>query len=344
LESRPFARDRSAWANGFGAASVSISLALLLAIVGMLYETVSRRYAALSIPAPGELIDLGGRRIHLDCRGKGSPTVVFESGLDVLGSMSWERVIGPIARMTRVCAYDRAGYLWSDAQHQRRDAISVAVELRAVLKRAKEPGPFLMVGHAVGGVYAMVFAALMEDDVRGLVLLDSAHPDQEEMFARVLGVHEVPLWMRARDRIRRAFGPFWATVGVVRLQGVPLPPDVDATSARIANAFGPASREAIWSEESGMHAAFKEAGAVRDLGARWLTVLTADPPRSASDPDDPRDNERAGWLQLQHDLGTFSSRSEQQLVPGARHHIQLSRPVAVIAAVHEMVNRIRAEP
>jgi pimeloyl-ACP methyl ester carboxylesterase len=341
LEQRPFKRDRSLWANGYGAATVLLTLTLVVALAGMTYETVARRYAMLSIGAPGALIELGGRSIHLDCRGHGSPTVVLVSGHDVLGSLSWSRVHAPLARTTRVCAYDRAGYLWSHAQHARRDAVGVALELRAVLTRAKERGPFVVVGHGEGGLYALAFSAIMENDVKGMVLLDAVHPEHEQHFAKALGSGtELPLWMRVSNRVRRALGPFWATVGVTRLQGVELPPDVDAPSARIANAFAPSTREAIWGEESGLTATLREAGAARHLGDRYLTVLTADPPPSASDPD--RNTlARETRLALQRDMTSWSTRSHQELVIGARHHIQLSKPAAVIGAVESMLADLR---
>ncbi|MET0283907.1 MAG: alpha/beta hydrolase [Polyangiales bacterium] len=341
MEERPFTRQRSAWAHGFGAATVTLTLTLVLALAGMMYETVARRYADVSIRPPGALIDLGGRSIHLDCRGRGSPTVVLEAGHDVLGSLSWTRVHGPLARTTRVCTYDRAGYLWSDAQHARRDAIAVAVELRAVLTRAQEKGPYLIVGHGEGGLYALAFVAIMKSHVKGVVLIDAAHPDQDKHYAKALGSgSELPLWMRVRNRVRRALGPFWATVGVLRLQGVELPPDVDEASARIALAFAPTSREATWSEESAKNATLREAGAARDLGDRWLTVITADPPPSAGDSD--RDDlARETRLALQRDMTRWSTRSHQDLVVGARHHVQLSKPAAVIGAIERMVDLLR---
>jgi pimeloyl-ACP methyl ester carboxylesterase len=341
LEERPFTRERSVWAHGFGAATVMLTLTLVMALAGMMYETVARRYTRLNTTPPGALIDLGGRRIHLDCRGSGSPTVVLEAGHDVLGSLSWKRVHDPLARTTRVCTYDRAGYLWSDAQHARRDAIAVAVELRAVLTRAQEKGPYVIVGHGEGGLYALAFVAIMQSHVQGVVLVDASHPDQDKHYAKALGSGtELPLWMRARNRIRRALGPFWATVGVLRLQGIELPPDVDEASARIALAFAPSSREATWSEESAKDATLSEAGAARDLGDRWLTVVTADPPPSASDSD--RDElARETRLALQRDMTSWSTRSHQELVIGARHHVQLSKPAAVIDAIDQMVTRLR---
>jgi pimeloyl-ACP methyl ester carboxylesterase len=316
---------------------------LLLAIAGMFYETLSRHYATTSIPAPGVMIELGGRGVHLDCRGQGAPTVVLESGLDQLGSLSWSKVHEPLSRLTRVCAYDRAGVLWSDAQHARRDAVAVALELRALLHRAKEPGPYVMVSHSFGAAYALLFTAMMKSEVRALLLIEAAHPDQDERFAAAFGGTEHAWWTHAYYRLLRALGPFWTTVGVARLQGVMLPRGVDEESARIANAFGPSSREALWAEESALKTSLREAGAVRKLGDRWLTVLTADPPDDQHGPNEPDARGRPVWLALQADMAHWSTRSEHTIVRGSRHHIQLSHPGAVIHAVRELVLRVRNE-
>lgn len=91
-----------------------IALVALTVIAGSGFEGVSRIAAARSFPAPGRLVDIGdGRRLQLDCRGTGSPVVVFESGLDTLGSLSWMRVQDEVAKTTRACAYSRAGIMWS---------------------------------------------------------------------------------------------------------------------------------------------------------------------------------------------------------------------------------------
>jgi hypothetical protein len=90
------------------------SLVALATVVGVVYELLGRRHAAQEFPPPGKLVDIGGRRIHLDCRGIGSPTVIFESGLDMIGSLSWSAVHDEIAKSTRACAYSRAGIMWSD--------------------------------------------------------------------------------------------------------------------------------------------------------------------------------------------------------------------------------------
>src|SRR5689334_14700140 len=95
--------------------AVGIGALLLVAIVfGSIAEMVMRKRAASRYPAPGQLVDVGGRRIQLDCRGSGSPTVVLESGLDNLGSVSWALVHDSIAATSRTCGYSRAGIMWSD--------------------------------------------------------------------------------------------------------------------------------------------------------------------------------------------------------------------------------------
>ena len=91
-----------------------VGLLALAAIVGAAYELNGRRQATREFPPPGKLVDIGGRKIQIDCRGSGTATVVFEAGLDMGGSLSWSSVHDSIAKTTRACAYSRAGIMWSD--------------------------------------------------------------------------------------------------------------------------------------------------------------------------------------------------------------------------------------
>src|SRR5215213_7765967 len=105
----------------------AIGLACLTAIAvgsGAGFEAAMRGRTARGYPAPGRLVDIRGRRLQLDCRGRGSPTVVLEAGLDHLGSLSWAAVHDSIARTTRVCAYSRAGIMWSDPSPEAFDLTS----------------------------------------------------------------------------------------------------------------------------------------------------------------------------------------------------------------------------
>ena len=113
------------------------AFAALLVLAGVVYERLGQYRAARDFPPPGKMVDIGGRRIQLDCRGAGSPTVVFEAGLSVEGSLSWSAVQPKIADHTRACAYSRAGLMWSDSSGAPHSAKQVAQDLHAALTNAE---------------------------------------------------------------------------------------------------------------------------------------------------------------------------------------------------------------
>ena len=132
------------WAKRIGIAVGSLVATLIL--VGASAEAIMRARARREYPAPGQLVDMGGRRIQLDCRGAGSPTVVLESGLDTYGSQSWVAVHDSIAKTSRTCAYSRAGIMWSDPASSAFDSKHVSEDLHAALAKAGERPPFVVVG------------------------------------------------------------------------------------------------------------------------------------------------------------------------------------------------------
>jgi pimeloyl-ACP methyl ester carboxylesterase len=139
------------------------------------YETVRESLDARAYPMPGQLIDVGGHRLHLHCTGSGSPTVVLEPGGGAASSdLGW--IAPAVARDTRVCVYDRAGRGWSDAADGPQDGAHIAADLHTLLDRAHVPGPYVLAGHSFGGLYVLSFAAQFPDQVAGMVLLDSTAP------------------------------------------------------------------------------------------------------------------------------------------------------------------------
>ena len=148
---------------------------LMIAAVGGGYQTVRESLDARAYPPPGQLIDVGGHRLHLYCTGSGSPTVVLEPGGGASSSdFGW--ITPAVARDTRVCVYDRAGRGWSDATDGPQDGAHIAADLHTLLQRADVPGPYVLAGHSFGGLYVQSFAAQFPDQVAGLVLLDSTAP------------------------------------------------------------------------------------------------------------------------------------------------------------------------
>ncbi len=124
---------------------------------------------------PGQLIDVGGHRLHLNCTGSGSPTVVLEPGGGEMSSnLGW--IAPAVARDTRVCVYDRAGRGWSEPADTPQDGVQIATDLHTLLHRASVPGPYVLAGHSFGGLYVLTFAARYPDEVAGMVLVDSTAP------------------------------------------------------------------------------------------------------------------------------------------------------------------------
>lgn len=158
-------------------AGVALALVIDVARVGGPSAWLALRHLPAPYVARGTLVDIGGRSLYLDCRGAGSPTVVLESGMGE-GAASWATVQDTIAATTRVCAYDRAG---RGSSHERglHTLADAAADLRALLLAAGEAGPFVVVGHSLGGDHARIFADRHRDEIRGVVLVDAFTPDLE---------------------------------------------------------------------------------------------------------------------------------------------------------------------
>jgi pimeloyl-ACP methyl ester carboxylesterase len=287
-------------------------------------------------------VDIGGRRIQIDCRGLGSPTVVFESGLDALGSLSWAAVHDSVAKTTRACAYSRAGIMWSDRSSALFSNVSVAKDLHAALVAAGESGPFVMVAHSLGGPYVMTFTALFGSDVAGVVLVDASHPDQIARLEKATGLTMTP------GTGALAFGSAVVRTGLVRmLAGDVAPPRAPRYVHRAAAAYTPPSVASLLREASAVPLSFAEGGRSRDLGDRPLLVLTAmaqltDAELKMQHLTRAQANAfRVEWKDLQRDESTWSRRGRQILVPNATHFIQFDQPNIVITAVRDVVFAVR---
>ncbi len=136
-------------------------------------------------------IDVGGYKLRIQCYGQGTPTVIVESGLGdpPLENGSWNAVTSAIKKNTQICIYDRAGIGFSDAPEQRqsiRTSQDMVNDLHTLLVNANVPAPYLLVGHSLGGFNVRLYASQYPKEVVGIVLVDSAHPDQWSEFSAVL--------------------------------------------------------------------------------------------------------------------------------------------------------------
>src|ERR1051325_8574897 len=150
-------------------------LRMSLRIGAVLLLSVAAGAAEIPKP-PGKLVAIGGYRLHLNCIGKGRPTVVLSPGGGDF-SFDWYLVQKDVSRFARVCSYDRSGQAWSDPGPQPATMHQEAHDVRAALQAAHERGPYLLVGHSLGGVVMRVFANMYPDDTAGIVLVDATSPD-----------------------------------------------------------------------------------------------------------------------------------------------------------------------
>src|SRR4029077_9658740 len=169
-----------------------VCVVLALSAIGGAYETY--RESTDHFAMAGQLIDVGGHKLHIDCAGTGSPTVLLEPGLgEPSTAMAW--IAPAIAKTTRVCVYDRAGRRWRGYAGGPEGGLEVATELHTLLERAGERGPFVLAGHSAGGLYVLNFAHLFPKQVAGVVLLDSMSPEQ---YTKIAG------WSAFYEMFRRA--------------------------------------------------------------------------------------------------------------------------------------------
>jgi len=169
-----------------------LSLVLLLSFViaSVAGETASR--------TRGELIDVGGHLLFIDCQGAGLPVIVLDAGLGGASS-DWRKVQPELAKTNRTCIYDRAGYGRSDSGPLPRTSARIAAELRTLLARAELPPPYLLAGHSFGGFNVRLFAGLFPDETAGVVLVDSPHEAQADaLFEQgILGFLDPNGWLRS---------------------------------------------------------------------------------------------------------------------------------------------------
>ena len=324
---------------------IALALACLVAILvgtGASFEAIMRARSSDAFPAPGRMIDIGGRRLQLDCRGAGSPTVVFESGLDYLGSLSWTAVHDSVARVTRACAYSRAGILWSDPAPGAFDPRRVARDLHAALVAAGERAPFVLVGHSLGGPYVNLFTQAYPSEVAGLVLVDASHPAQFARSREATGRSLKPTTGLL------AVGSALAWTGLVRLASTGgAPANWPERAATVPAAYLSYSIRALRAETDAIDTTLAALERSHALGNRPLVVLTGaaamDSATLARDGVTRAEGARmrVAWTKLQDDETTWSSDGRHVMVRDASHYVQFGRPDVVIAAVRDVVTHVR---
>jgi len=305
-----------------------VTLAMLLAGLGGLYQATTKAPEVSAGPMPGRLVDVGGYRLHLSCTGTGAPTVVLLNGLGETSPL-WARVHPTIAATTRVCTYDRAGQGWSDDSPNPADATNAATDLHRLLTVAAESGPFVLAGHSIGGVHALTYTQRYPNDVAGVVLLDSASPHQVDLVTPFNGEYQI---------MRRALAvaPTLFRFGVGHLIQAMSTPALPGTAGQQVSAFAnsPRGMAGMRAEQAALPQTFRQAQALTTLGTTPLVVLTA------------KDNldHTPGWGTAQNQLAALSTNT-RHTVANLDHVAFLTDPAGSalsITAVTDVVTAVRA--
>lgn len=259
--------------------------------------------------------DLHGRSIRYICRGEGTPTVVVDQGqgLSIERSfersvpIGWAKVFKTIQASTCIVMHDRAGLASSDPATGPRTSADMVRDLRAVLHAAQLSPPYVLVGHSIGGFNVRLFAGKYPNDVAGVVLVDSSHPDQLATFASIL------------------------------------PPE-SAGEAQPLRMLRHGPDIAVSTEAVDFRACADQARAVTSIGLKPLIVVSQSP-RALAPPGIPPsilDGTRQVWADLQSDLLDLSGRSRQVIAGHAGHQVQLEEPNLVIEAILSIVREAQS--
>ncbi|HWD43085.1 MAG TPA: alpha/beta hydrolase [Actinomycetota bacterium] len=304
---------------------------LALASIGGGYQTLGAAADAKAYPMPGQLIDVGGHRLHLSCTGSGTPTVVLEPGAGEMSSnLGW--ITPAVARDTRVCVYDRAGRGWSEPASTAQDGAQIATDLHRLLQRGGVPGPYVLAGHSFGGLYVLTFAARYPDEVAGMVLVDSTapasaanpgtpspgHGGSDAALSRVSALVSTA----ARLGLGRLYGQFAFGSLPPRSRG-----EVRASDAT------PSTLRSTIDEYLQAAASVEQAAALGDFADKPLIVLTAG---SGHD---------AAWTTAQNRMARLSTNSVHRVIAGATHQDLVANQedaAATTQAILDVVASIRS--
>lgn len=281
-----------------------LGVIVVLLVAGMVYQAIGSAGDARRYPPSGQLVSVGDYRLHLNCVGEGSPTVILET---MSGGMSayWAWIQPEVAQKTRVCAYDRAGRGWSDPGVTPRDLWGTAEDLYTLLQNAGIEGPYVLVGHSIGGLYVRAFADQHPDEMAGMVLVDAVHPEDFKRFPEEEEQEKtysmITAFFPALARIG-LFRLYFASGGEIDFPDLPAQQHAEVASFWSSPAYFQNSRA-----EGQMGSAIREQGqALLDLGDIPLVVISAgiNPPN---------------WITLQAELPLLSTNSTHITVEDATH-------------------------
>jgi len=331
-----------------GLATIAIIL-LVIIVVGMIYQFFGSMRGGRMWPPPGRMIRVDAHRLHMTCDGRGSPLVLFESGI-AASSLSWTRVLPQVATFTRACAYDRAGLGWSEASGGARTLIQILADLRAVLISGGK-GPYVLVGHSFGAFLVCAYASQHPEEIAGVVLLDP--PSEWQQLSR-----EQAYLLWGGIQLSR-LGSILARLGIVRACLACLSGGAPGVPRTFVKIFGPRAAhtltrlvgevqklppevhsivQELWCRPKCFHAMASHLAALMETAGfvAGITSLPDVPLVIISGGDQP------STTVVQHRrLAGLSPQGRHVVAIGSGHWIQFDDPDLVVAAIRDIVDHVR---
>ena len=340
------------------AALRSILAALLLCIGDFVLAqpepapAISEDQRMLPYAEPGQLVDIGGRRINLQCMGTNGPTIVLMSGI-FSWSLIWYKTQSVIAQKARVCAFDRANYGFSDPTPRPQILSEVVDDLHKALQAGSIPGPYVLVGHSLGGLEARIYAQRWPQEVAGMVIVDTSPAgeglidENQPDFDEVIGREKYAAYM-LYCALLESHGTLEPSGSEFKDCSATLPSDTPAALRKIWPRFFTAYYFADKvSLMSSLYTHRYDSADHRSLGAIPLVVLSAENSWGTENANTPaiiRFNRTylKTWIAMHEALAHLSSRGIHRVIKGSGHQIQLDKPQAVIDAVEEVLRQLPA--
>jgi pimeloyl-ACP methyl ester carboxylesterase len=343
---------------------MGLGMRLCAVLAGLVLAAVSAAAAPAptSVPDgfymhPGKLVAVdGSRRLNLSCMGQGSPTVLFDSGMGD-SALVWRQVQGEVAKLTRACAYDRAGIGFSDPRSGPSDARASVADLHALLMAAKIKTPILYVGHSLAGLFGVLLETAHPGDLAGAVLVEPSFANQWDALSRA-GIAAGASQAAADDLLAALHGQVRRMKECAALPA-PLPADCAGNDSRLPPDLAAFKKmqnsrptylltkasefENFLSTKTDKNVDQKELEAVTaSFGDKPLIVLTRGKPQG--NPGFTAQQSAAidrAWGAGHDRLAALSTRGSNTVVPGTGHYIQYDQPQAVIDAVTRALAEIR---
>ncbi|MBI3694316.1 MAG: alpha/beta hydrolase [Acidobacteria bacterium] len=324
---------------------------LLLVLVGITIWAGVNAKARLKgqHPPPGQLVDVGGHALHIYCQGEGVPAVVMEAGGGSL-SLTWALVQPEVARTTRVCVYDRAGFGWSDPDPRPPTAQHMVEGLHTLLGKSAIQGPYVLVGHSMGGMLMRLYAHQHPEQVVGMVLVDSVHEEQALRFPEP--VRQALSILEGQTQRQLGFFSALAAAGIIALDPSRVP-----VHAKLPQAVAKTHQALLASDEKFFRSLRAEVAASTEISAEvraaGITTLGNMPlivlshgksdllPPGLHLSSQALQQFESAWQQLQSELAALSPCGKRIVAEQSGHFIQLDQPELVIGAILQVVNGVR---